>query len=382
MTDPRFPPAGVAASTYPCGGCGARLEFAPGTTVLQCPYCGFRQEIAAGDRQVSEIPFAQLANLARKPVGSIGKYVFACQRCAARTETDETASLCQFCGAPLVIDAAASGQLVPEGVLPFQFDRGAVSGHLKKWTSSRWFAPSALKKITTAESTKSTYIPHWTYDSQTLSFYNGHRGEHYFVTEHYYENGQQRSRQVRRTAWYPAQGQVDRFFDDVLVPGSTHLPTAQLDKLAPWPLLEAQPYQPQFLAGHFALRYDVEPETGFEEAKRRMEPVIANDCRRDIGGDEQRLDNVDTRHNNVTFKLMLLPVWVASYVYAGKNWQILVNGRTGEIHGERPWSKTKIAIAAVLALIIVAVIVYFIVAHGHSTGTHGSSSHPTVTRHH
>ncbi|WP_037362005.1 hypothetical protein [Amycolatopsis orientalis] len=377
MTDPRSQQSGVANTTYPCGGCGARLEFAPGTTALQCPYCGFRQEIAAGEKQIREIPFAELANLARKPVGSIGKYVFVCQRCAARTETNETASMCQFCGAPLVIDPDASGQLVPEGVLPFAFDRPAVSTHLKKWTSSRWFAPTALKKVTTAESTKSTYIPHWTYDSQTVSVYTGARGEYYYVTETYYENGEQRTRQVRHTRWYPARGRVARNFDDVLVPASTQLPLPELDKLAPWPLLDSAPYQPQYLSGHFALRYDIEPETGFEEAKNRMAPVIADDCKNDIGGDTQRLNSVDTQHNNVTFKLMLLPVWVATYVYAGKTWQILVNGVTGEIHGQRPWSKAKIAVAVVLALIVLAAIVYFIATKGHSTGT----THHSVTRH-
>ena len=392
MTDPRFQQAHTAAQTYPCGGCGARLEFRPGSTAMQCPYCGFRQEITSGDRQIREIAFAELANLPRKPVGSIGKYVFACQRCAARTETNETASVCQFCGAPLVIDAAASGQIVPEGVLPFQLDRAAVREAMRKWTSSRWFAPTALKKVTETEATKSTYVPHWTYDSQTVSYYTGQRGEHYYVTETYTDgDGRLQTRRVQKTHWYPARGTVGRAFDDVLVPGSMVLPVKKVDDLAPWPLEQAAPYQPQFLSGHFSLRYDVEPENGFEEAKNRMAPVIAEDCRQDIGGDVQRVDSVNTQHNAVTFKLMLLPVWVASYVYSGKNWQILVNGRTGEVQGERPYSKAKIAIAALLALIVVAAIVYFVAIRGHSSGSspsstthstsHSTNHHTTPTHH-
>jgi hypothetical protein len=335
---------------------------------MQCPYCGYRQEITAGDRQIREIAFAELATLPRKPLGSIGRYVFTCQRCAAKTETDETASLCQFCGSPLVIDAHATGQIVPEAVLPFELDRRAVSDRLNKWTSSRWFAPSALKKVTAAESTKSTYIPHWTYDSETVSFYTGQRGEHYYVTETYTDDdGRQQTREVQRTRWFPASGRVDRFFDDVLVPGSVVVPPKKLDALAPWPLDKAEPYQPEYLAGHFALRYDVEPENGFEEAKSRMAPVIAEDCRRDIGGDEQRVDSVRTQHNDVTFKLMLLPVWIATYIYAGKTWQILVNGRTGDIHGERPWSKAKIALAVLIALVVLVIVAYFLSRHGGST---------------
>jgi len=365
MTDPRFQQAPTAAQTYPCGGCGARLEFKPGSTAMQCPYCGYRQEITTGDRQIREIAFGELATLARKPVGSIGAYVFSCQRCAAKTETNETASVCQFCGAPLVIDASASGQIVPEGVLPFQFDRAGVREAMRKWTSSRWFAPNALKKVTETESTKSTYVPHWTYDSQTVSRYFGQRGEYYYVTESYTDSdGRRQTREVRHTRWYPAQGTVGRAFDDVLVPGTLVLPVKKLDDLAPWPLEQAAPYAPQFLSGHFALRYDVEPENGFEEAKNRMAPVIEQDCRADIGGDEQRVDQVQTQHNAVTFKLMLLPVWIASYIYGGKTWQILVNGRTGEIHGERPWSKAKIAIAAVLALIALVVLAYFLFRNG------------------
>ncbi|SNQ51797.1 conserved hypothetical protein [Frankia canadensis] len=388
MTDQSAQQAPVAATTYPCGGCGARLEFAPGATAMQCPYCGFRQEITSNGRQIREIAFADLPTIARKPVGSIGSYVFVCQRCSARTETNETASVCQFCGAPLVIDPAASGQIVPEGVLPFELDRGAVRASVKKWTSSRWFAPSALKKVSDTESLKSTYLPHWTFDSQTVSDYTGQRGEHYYVTESYTDgDGKQQTRQVQRTAWHPARGTVGRAFDDVLVPASEVLPEQKVDDLAPWPLESAAPFQQEYLAGHFALRYDVEPEDGLTEAKKRMAPVITEDCRRDIGGDEQQVHSVNTRYSDVTFKLMLLPVWIASYVYAGRTWQVLVNARTGEVHGERPWSKVKIALAVIAALIVIAVIVILVAGHSGGGSTHrsGSSLHhstPSSHRHH
>src|SRR5689334_1365398 len=116
MTDT---PAPAAAHTFPCGGCGARIQFAPGTNAMRCPYCGFQQEITAGDRQVREIAFAELARLPRKPVGSIGAYTLKCQQCAAQTQTNDIATMCQFCKAPLIVDGSATGQIVPEAVLPF-----------------------------------------------------------------------------------------------------------------------------------------------------------------------------------------------------------------------------------------------------------------------
>jgi hypothetical protein len=368
----------AASHTYPCGGCGARVQFAPGTNAMQCPYCGFTQEITQGDRQVREIAFAELGHLPRKPVGSIGAYTLVCQRCAARTETNDVASTCQFCASPLVVDSAATGQVVPEAVLPFMLDRGAMREALGKWTSSRWFAPSALKRVNEAESTKGTYVPHWTFDSQTFSQYVGHRGEHYHTTEHYTDSdGNRRTRQVQHTRWYPANGSVERFFDDILVPASLALPSKRLHDLEPWPLQDATPYQPQYLSGYTALRYDVEPEDGFDVARSEMEPVIHEDVKRDIGGDEQRVEDVRTRHDNVMFKLMLLPVWVATYLHDGKTWQILVNGRTGEIHGERPYSKLKIALTILLALAIVAAVIVWIVVSKQSPTTGGT---PPATR--
>ena len=358
-------PAQAASSTYPCGGCGARVRFAPGTNVLRCPYCGFQQEITRGDRQIHEVAFAQLSTLPRKPVANIGTYTLACQRCGARTETNEVASLCQFCGSPLVVEPTATGQIVPEGVLPFRLDHNGMRDALGKWASSRWFAPSALKKVREAESTKGTYVPHWTFDSQTFSEYNGQRGVYYYTTEMYTENGQTRTRQVRHTRWYPAQGTVQRFFDDLLIPGSLAVPQKRINALGPWPLLEAQPYQPQYLAGHFALRYDVEPENAFETAKQQMRTVIREDCRRDIGGDEQRVQEVRTQHDNVTFKLMLLPVWIATYLYAGRTFLVLINGHTGEVQGDRPYSKLKISLAILAVVAVVALIIILVATSGH-----------------
>jgi len=368
MSDQTASPA-AAPHSYPCRSCGARVEYAPGTDVLRCPYCGHEQRLTDAGRPVREHDFAELATLPRKPAASVGAYTFVCTTCGASTESDALSDRCQFCGAPLVVDASAVDLIAPEAVLPFTVDRAAMREALRTWVSSRWFAPGQLKKVTEAESTKGTYVPHWTYDCGTVSHYLGERGEHYWVTETYTvtENGQTRTetREVMKTRWYPASGTVERSFDDVLVPGSGRLPGAHLDKLEPWPLTDARPYQPDFLTGYTTLRYDVEPETGLEDAKRRMAPVIENDCRADIGGDEQRVHSVDTRYFDLTYKLMLLPVWIAVYLYAGKSWQVLVNGRTGEVVGQRPFSAAKITAAVVAALLVLGALIFAYMASRH-----------------
>jgi predicted RNA-binding Zn-ribbon protein involved in translation (DUF1610 family) len=357
----------TAPQEAPCSSCGASVEFAPGADALRCPYCGHEEAITAIPRQVREHAFEELATLPAKPVGNAAGHAFVCQACGARTECDDLSARCQFCAAPLVADPGATERVVPEAVVPFAIDRAAARGELSKWTSSRWFAPGTLKKVTEAETFKGSYLPFWTYDAATTSTYQGERGEYYYTTEtHTVDDGDGKShtetREVRHTRWYSVSGATARAFDDVLVPGTSHVEGERLNKLTPWPLEEAQPFQTAYLTGFQTVRYDIEPESGLETAKRIMAPAIEADCRADIGGDEQRVNSVSTRYDDLTFKLMLLPVWFLTYLHAGKSWQVMVNARTGEVIGERPYSAGKITAAIALAVVVVAAIVIAVMA--------------------
>ena len=346
---------------FPCRSCGSRVEYAPGTTTLRCPYCGTQQQIADTGSRIEEHSYEAWA-AGPKPTARVGAHVYSCSGCGAKTETDNLSDRCQFCGSPLVADAGAVELIAPEAVVPFGIDRNAARESFRKWVTSRWFAPSALKKVGSTEGMDGTYLPHWTYDADTTTDYTGQRGEHYYETETYTEmvdgQPQTRTRQVQRTAWYPAAGTVSRQFDDVLVAATTHLPHARMDRLGPWELSSAQPYQPAYLSGYKTLRYDVEPDAGLETAKGEMREVIEGDCRQDIGGDEQRVHSMDTAYAAIMFKLMLLPVWIAAYMYGGRSWQVVINANTGEVIGDRPYSKLKIALATIAALIVAGVAIY------------------------
>ncbi|WP_214409832.1 hypothetical protein [Sphaerisporangium fuscum] len=255
-------------------------------------------------------------------------------------------------------------EAAPDAVLPFELDQEGVDTALRHWVSSRWFAPSSLKKVTRAESPRGTYLPHWIFAARAESDYEGRRGDHYWETETYTETidgvQQTRTRQVSRTRWRSASGTVWREFEDVLVAATLRLTPEQLDRLKPWPLEHLVPYEPERLEGRDLLGTDLDPEEGFERAKTVMAKEIEQDCRRDIGGDEQRVGTVETRYSDVTHRLVLLPVWIASYLHDGRSWQLLVNGRTGEVLGDRPYSTVKISIAVAAGLAALASLIFLI----------------------
>lgn len=353
-------------TAYPCENCGSTMAWDPAAGVMACRHCGNRQAVTPAGTAVREHAFTELALLPAKPVAKLGT-AFACPNCNARTESDLLSANCQFCGTALVADPAAVERVAPEAVVPFGVSKQQAGDALRQWTSSRRFAPGGLKKVSGAETFTGSYLPFWTYDSNTVSDYTGERGEHYMATETYTQqiNGQSvtQTRMVQKTRWHSAQGRVSRFFDDVLVPGTTKIETKLIGKLEPWELQTAVPFQQNYLAGFQAVRYDIEPEQALESAKAQMAPVIENDCRTDIGGDEQRVHSVNTAYNGLTYKLMFLPVWFLSYRHAGKLFQVMVNAHTGEVVGHRPYSAIKITLTVLAALIVIVGIILAVKLH-------------------
>ena len=354
---------------YACPSCGAALEFAPGTAGLACPYCRARLEITAPEGGSPKHDYAAYAGQVHTPVAQLPAFAPTCRNCGGTQQTTALAGRCPSCRGPLVVGDDLDGRLKgPDGVVPFVVDRERAAAGFRAWTSSRWFAPSALKKVATPDSMRGTYLPHWGFDDRTVTDYTGQRGDHYSTTETYttQENGETvtRTREVQHTRWSHASGRVARDFVDVLAPGVVTPAADLLAKLGPWSAAAAGGYQPELLAGFDAPRYDVDAAEGFAAAKRDMADAIESDCRDDIGGDEQRVSSMDIRDRDVLFRLLLLPLWIATYVAAGKTFHVYVNANTGKVIGERPYSAVKIA-SAVLAAIVTVVVAYVLYRNSH-----------------
>ena len=351
---------------WPCEQCGAQLRFAPGQTRLVCDHCGHVQEIPA-EAPRSRARALQELDLARglRDDLSSGDMVevrtTSCPNCGAKVEITGAvhATSCPFCDTPVVLDTGSERHIKPQALVPFALTEAEARKEMIRWLGSLWFAPGTLLEYARkGRALNGVYVPFWTFDADTSSRYSGERGEYYYETRtvQVRVNGKMETRQeqVRKTRWYSTSGRVARDFDDVLIMAARSLPERLGDELTPWDLGTLTPYNPEFLAGFQAEGYTVSLADGDAEAKDRMTDVIRQDVRRDIGGDEQRIHSIDTDWSDETFKHILLPIWMAAYKYNGKSYRFLVNGQTGEVQGERPWSVWKIAslviVIAALAL--------------------------------
>jgi hypothetical protein len=275
-----------------------------------------------------------------------------------RFEGTLTSSECSYCGSPLQIEGAhqAHHRVPVDGVVPFRIDRRTAAQNLRRWIKSRWFAPNEFTKRGARGKFNGIYLPYWTFDSMTDTSYTGRRGDHYWVTQ----GSGKKKRRVRRTRWRSVSGRFQQFFDDIIVVAASGLPLKRVRALEPWPLDRCVPFDRGLLAGFLARTYDVELEPGFATAREKMKQALESETRRRIGGDTQQITSLNVAHTAVTFKHLLLPLWMLAYRFKGKIYQVVVNAATGEVQGDRPWSWIKIALASVAGSIVVGLVYYFV----------------------
>ncbi|HWK07937.1 MAG TPA: hypothetical protein VNS58_30120 [Puia sp.] len=352
-----------------CTSCGATLQFAPGTHHLQCTYCGAANEIVdtASGPIISfdyEDFIASKYGAATAPMASI----ISCKNCGASTTLppEVNSDNCAFCASPLVLSEAQNRPFAkPHYILPFLVAQPQALESFRNWLKRLWWAPSDLAKMINSDARqfKGIYIPHWSYDADTISDYSGSRGDYYYVTETYTEtvDGEEvvRTREVRNTAWFPVSGTVDQPFNDILISASNSLPQQVAGRLEPWRLESLVHYNEQYVSGFRSELFQIDAEKGLEEAKQRMKPIIHQAILSDIGGDEQIIDGVNTSYGNLALKYLLLPAWISAYKYNNKLYHFTVNACTGEVVGERPYSAAKITLAVIAGI---ALLIFIIMA--------------------
>jgi predicted RNA-binding Zn-ribbon protein involved in translation (DUF1610 family) len=347
----------MTTQQFSCHQCGADLTYDPSASAQKCPYCGAKQAIEKSAEVVEELDFMAHLKSAGEAAEAHESTIAQCDTCGAQSTFDANvaAQRCPFCDSSLITTGGSRRTIKPRSLLPFAIAHDQAKTSFQQWLRSRWFAPNELKKRARADKKMNgIYVPYWTYDSDTASGYSGERGDAYYETETYteWEDGKSvtKTRQVRKIRWTYVTGHVSRSFDDVLILATESLPRKYADKLEPWDLPNLVPYSNQYISGFRAEMYQLDLSDGFTRAQVVMDDVIRSDVRSDIGGDEQRIHSVNTAYNNITFKHILLPIWLSAYRYSEKVYLFLVNGRTGEVQGERPYSWIKITLFTIAVL--------------------------------
>ena len=354
-----------ALRKHPCPECGGDAEWNAAKQALACPFCGTILPWADGENAMGAaiVEHDLETALSSVPDDARGlheeKKSVRCESCRAISvfDADRAAQRCDFCGSPSIVPAEDLPNLItPESVLPAVIPNTRVRDELREWYRSRWWAPNKLKRAALTDTLHGIYLPYWTFDAHVDADWTAESGYHYYVTEHYTDsNGKSQSRQVRKTRWEDSAGSLSHFFDDDAVPGTVGVHHKLLRQVEPFPTLtDLKPYDPAYIRGWTVERYQVDLRQASETSRMQMDAVIERLCEREVPGDTHRNLQVSSLYQGRTFKHVLVPVWLATYTYGSKSFQVVVNGHTGKMAGEHPlsWVKITLAVLAVIALIL------------------------------
>lgn len=365
---PDTPAAPTMVGKHPCPECGGNLEWSAKAQCLQCPYCGTQVpwSPAADPDDPRGIIEHDLLQALREPTAGRGwgdgRYEVQCQNCRAISVFDQqrSAQRCDFCGSPAIVAHNDGGDAItPESLLPFKVSDGQIRDRIRQWYGSRWFAPNKFKTAALTDTLHGIYLPYWTFDAHASAQWQAEAGYYYYTTESYQDSkGQLQTRQVQHTRWESAAGSLQHFFDDALVPGTVGVHAKLLREIEPFPTTsDLKAYSPEFVRGWTVERYQIDLARAAKTSESDMDAALRHMCIQQIPGDTWRNLSMQRQYQSRTFKHVLVPVWLVGYTYGAKTFQIVANGYTGNIAGERPYSRVKIFFAVLAALVVVALLV-------------------------
>jgi len=346
-----------------CANCGAELKYKPGSHQLKCEYCGYEEFIEQAKSSFEELELNHYLKVVGDNAYTETIELLNCKNCGANQHVEENyKSLgCVYCGEPLIReDVEKEGWILPSALVPFQLDSKKAHSIFKNWATSLWFAPNKLKRAALdPEAIHGLYIPHWTFDANLYATYQGQRGDYYYETQSYQTKKGRQTRQVRKTRWSSAAGSVDGFIDDILINASEKKRRDIPSKIARWNLKELAVFNSSYLSGFVTEKYTISLKDGHHQSFQEAKDIAYNWIRRDIGGDTQRVNHANIKLSNETFKHILLPLYISSYLYNNKEYHFYVNGQTGTISGTRPYSFWKIFFFALFIVLLISVFAIF-----------------------
>ncbi len=337
---------------FVCPQCGAATAYSVMDGALRCAHCGYvrgPQKRAVG-RSAEQFEFT-LETLDRAARGwGEARRELQCQHCGAALSipAQGLTSTCPFCGSNRVIQREVPQDVLrPRFLIPFKVQAAVCRDIAGKWLGSSWMTPTSLRHAAGLNEFAAIYLPFWTFDADATAEWRAEVG--HTETRTHYRDG--KSESETETVWEWKNGRLSQNFDDWLIAGTRRISTLLLDRVQASNFSELTPYEPHYLAGLQAQAYDFPLKAAWNQGRKEMRDETRRRCMQQIGSSLVRNFSMQLDFSNESWRYILLPFYLTAYTYEGRTFQVVVNGQTGAISGQRPvdWNKVWLVIAAVLA---------------------------------
>lgn len=325
----------MSVVSFKCPNCDGELIFDPETQKYKCEYC--------------DSLFTQEELEVLKPAEGKEAVQYTCPSCGAEIITDDTtaATFCYYCHNPVVLGGKLNGEYLPDKVLPFEVTREAAEKKFLEFVGRKKFVPKAFFNKKQIESMTGVYFPYWLYDvelqgdaqAEAQNIRVWRTGDIEYTQTKYYS--------VRR------EGDISL----------SNLPENALQKanaklasgVMPYDFNRMKDFHMGYLSGFVAERRDIERAALQNKMQCEMRESAEHLMRETISGyNSVQMRSVNFRPKKEKWSYVLLSVWTITYKGSnGRIYYYSMNGQTGNICGELPVDKGRLALTSVIVAVVV-----------------------------
>lgn len=327
---------------YKCPCCDGAIEFDTQAQKMKCPYCDteFEMQTLADydkvlqEQQPDDMSWQTEPGSDWQPGETENMRIYSCSSCGGEIVGDATtaATECPFCGNPVVLMGQFAGDLKPDYVIPFKFDKAAAKAALLDHYKGKKLLPKIFKDENHLDEIKGIYVPFWLFDADANAHirYKATRVHSWSDSNYHYT----------KTSYYAVMRAGTLGFCRVPVDGSTKMDDALMESVEPFDFREAVDFQTAYLSGFLADKYDVTAQESIKRANDRIRTSTEQAFASTVMGYHTVLpvsSNISLQ--NASSKYALYPVWVLNTNWNGKKYTFAMNGQTGKMVGDLPMDK-------------------------------------------
>ena len=348
---------------YKCPCCGGAIAFDSTIQKMKCPYCDTEFEMDALKGYDAELQDEETDSMEWETVAggewgegeTDGLRTYVCKSCGGEIvgDANTAATSCPFCDNPIVMMGQFSGSLKPDLVIPFKLDKKAAKEGLMKHLTGKRLLPKIFKDQNHIDEIKGVYVPFWLFDTDVDAKvrYKATKIRTWSDSDYNYT----------QTSYYMVHRGGSVGFEYVPVDGSTKMADDLMESIEPFEISEAVAFQPAYLAGYLADRYDADSEESAPRANERVKKSVERAFEETVTGyTTVAAENSSVQLHGGSVRYALLPVWILNTTWEGKKYLFAMNGQTGKFVGDLPADKNAARRMTIKLTVIFTMIFYIL----------------------
>ncbi|MGQ9706479.1 MAG: hypothetical protein ACUVWP_05685 [bacterium] len=261
---------------------------------------------------------------------------------------------CEFCGSLNINDGDISliEKIRIDKIIPFTIDEVQATEIFERWIMKGLWNPIEVSQEFRRTSAKGIFIPIWHFSFDINTYWYGHKKKEHKQTK---KSNNGKSKTITIEEFIPRSGSRTKRYS-LFIPASKSFTEREFTHLCPPQIENALPFAKEYLIKKQAEIPTLDRDSSFIKSKEEARKIENEYVMTQV----DRIDTLNITFSEPISSLIYIPMWIFGFKYYNKYYKIIINGITGDIYGQKPISKVKVALAVAVPTIIIIIMIIYI----------------------